>query len=96
MIPRHASIYILETEHSTSNKSIFYGGLREDVLSQLALMLEEKNNSVKSFLSLRNLIQINAISNDVALRTETRRFGRKITIFFAAEVLFSTSVPKNK
>ena len=66
------------------------------MLSQLALMLEEKNNSAKAFLSLRNLIQINAISDDVALRTATRRFGREIMNVFAAEVLFSTSVPKNK
>ena len=75
MIPRYASvyIYIYNTEHATSSRNHFYSGLREDLLAQLALMLEEKNNLVKSFLSLRNLIQINGIPDDVKLVIHTHQ-----------------------
>ena len=67
MTPRYASVCIHDTEHATSNRKHFYSGLREYLLSQLPLMLEEKDNLVKSFLSLRNLIQINGIPDDVKL-----------------------------
>ena len=67
IIIRNASVYIHDTKHVNSSRNHFYSGIREDLLFQLALMFEEKNNYVHSFLSLRNLIQINGIRYDVKL-----------------------------
>ena len=67
MIPQYVTVFIHYTEHATSNRKHFYSGHREDLLSHLALILEEKNNLAKFFPSLRNLIQINGIQNDVKL-----------------------------
>ena len=67
MVPRYTSVYMHNTEHATSNRKDFYSGLREDLLSELALMLEEKNNHMKSFISLGNLTQSNGIPDDMKL-----------------------------
>ncbi len=67
MYPRYASVYIHDTDHATSNRKHFYNGLREDLLSRLPLMLEQNNNLVKSFISLRDLIKNNEIPDDVKL-----------------------------
>ena len=67
IIPRYASVCINDTGHATSNRKHFYNGLRESLLSQLAVMLEENNNLVKSFISLRNLIQSNGLPDDLKL-----------------------------
>ena len=52
MLPRYASVYIHDTEYATKHRKHFYRSLREGLLSRLALMLEDKNSLVKSFLSL--------------------------------------------
>ena len=57
MLPRFASVYIQDTEYATSNRKHFYSTLRKSLLNCLALMLEENNNFVKSFVSLRNIIE---------------------------------------
>ena len=43
MIPRFTSVYIHDMEHASSNRKHFYSGLREDLLSQLALILSSQN-----------------------------------------------------
>ena len=67
MVPRYASVYIHDTERAASNRKHFFSMLREDLLSRLALMLERKNSLVKSFRSLRDLIQNNGIPEDAQL-----------------------------
>ena len=60
--------YIHNTEHETSNRKHFFNNLRESLLNDLANMLEEtKNNLMKSFISLRNIIQRNGFPEDVKL-----------------------------
>ena len=56
IMPLFASIYVHDTEHGTSNRKHFFGGLREILLFELAAMLAENSNLVKSFISLRNII----------------------------------------
>ena len=67
MLPRLASVYIHDTEHATSNRKHFYSSLRESLLKRLALLLEENNNLVKSFVSLRNILQRSGLPDDVKL-----------------------------
>ena len=45
MIPRDASVYIDVTEHVASYRKNFNSGLREYLLSRIALRLEEKKYS---------------------------------------------------
>ena len=60
MLLRLTSLYIHDTEHTTSNRKHIYSSLRESLLHWLALMLEENNNNlVKPFISLRKIIQRN-------------------------------------
>ena len=67
MFPRFVSVYIHDTEHVTSNRKHFYNSLRESLLNRLALMLEENNNLVKSFVSFRSINQRNGLPDDVKL-----------------------------
>ena len=67
MLPQFAKVYTHNTEHATSKRKHFYTGLLGSLLSQLALMLEENNNLVKPFISLRNVIQSNRVPNNVKL-----------------------------
>ena len=67
IIPRYASVCVNDTEPATSNRKHFCSGLRESLLSQIAVMLEENNNLVNSFICMRNLIQSNGVSDDVKL-----------------------------
>ena len=67
MLPRFASLYIHDTKNATSNRKHFYSSLRESLLNRLALMSEESNNFVNYFVSLRTIIQRNALPNDVKL-----------------------------
>ncbi len=54
--PRFAFIYIHDIEHTTKKRKHFYGQLRESILSRIAAVLEESNELVKSFVSLRDLM----------------------------------------
>ena len=67
VIPRFASVYIHDTDHAASNRKHFYGELREDILRWLSDMLHQNNKLVKSFASLRDLIQSKKITDDVKL-----------------------------
>ena len=67
MIPRVASVHIHDTEHATSNRKHFFINLRESLLNDLSNMLEENNNLVKSFISLRNITQRNGFPDDMKL-----------------------------
>ena len=60
-------MYIHDTEHETFNREQFYSSLGESLLHRLAVILEEDNKSVKSFISLRNTIQRNGLPDDVKL-----------------------------
>ena len=71
ILPIHGSVYINDTEHAISNRKHFYNGLRESLLSQLAVTLEENNNLVDYFISLRKLIQSNGVPYDVKLVIDT-------------------------
>ena len=65
--PRFAAVYIHDTEQATQNRKHFYGVLREDLLGRLASMLHVSNNLVRTFVSLRDLIQAGCIPEDVKL-----------------------------
>ena len=67
MLPRFPSVIIHDTKHAPSNRKHFYSCLRESLLNRLALMLEKNNNLVKSFVSLRNIIQRSGLPDDVKL-----------------------------
>ena len=54
IMPRFASVYILDTDHSASNRKQFYGELRENILRRLSSMLHQNNKLVKIFTSLRD------------------------------------------
>ena len=80
-----------DTEHANSNSKHFYSGLRESLLSQLAVMLEENNSLVNSFMSLRNLIQSNEVPDDekLVIRAHERAIPghvRKCNVPKASEV----------
>ncbi len=56
--PRFESVYIHGTDEAASNRKCFYGKIVEDLLRRLSTMLEQSNNLVKSFISLRQLIDL--------------------------------------
>lgn len=65
--PRFAAVYIHDTEHAAANRKHFYSDLREDLLSRLAQMLQSCNNLVKTFVSLRDLIESGSIPEEAQL-----------------------------
>ena len=75
-------------------ESIFTVFFEKDLLFQFALMLDEENNLVNSFVSLRNLIEINGIPDDVKLVIHAHEkpmpeHVRKCNILEASEVAAS-------
>ena len=65
--PRFESVYIHDTDEAASNRKYFYGKILADLLRRLSTMLEQSNNLVKSFISLRQLIESKNIPEDVKL-----------------------------
>ena len=91
MFPRYALVYMNDMKNATSKSMQFYRGVREDLLLWLEHMLEQNNNLVKSFLSLRDLTQKNGIPDDAKLviRAHEKTFPghvRKYNVAEASEV----------
>ncbi len=61
VISRFASVYIHDTDQAASNRQHFYGQLREDLLRRQPTILEQNNNLINWFTSLRQLIESNDI-----------------------------------
>ncbi len=66
-ILRFALMHVHDTEQAISSRKHFYGEIRESLLSQLAEKLEHNNNSVKKFVSLRQIMHFNNVTEDVKL-----------------------------
>ncbi len=65
--PRFTAVYIHDTENAVPNRRHFYSLLRDGLLGRLANMLHENNKLVQMFVSLRDLMNSNQISEDVEL-----------------------------
>ena len=65
--PRFTTVYIHETEQAAMHRKHFYGLLREDFLARLANMLHESNNLVRTFVTLKDLIDSNKIHEDMKI-----------------------------
>ena len=65
--PRFSAVHIHDTEDASHNRKNFYGILREHLLSRLTNMLHGNNKLDQTFLSLRDLVNMNRIPEDVPL-----------------------------
>ena len=64
-MPRSAAVYVHGTDHAASNRKPFYGELREDVLCRLSGILHKNKMLMRSFISLRHLIESKNTPNGV-------------------------------
>ena len=65
--PQFASLYFHDTDYATMNRKDVHRTLDEELLRELAQMLEERNNLVKSFVALRDLIASKRIPEELEL-----------------------------
>ena len=65
--PQFASLYFHDTEYATVTRKDGHLSLDEGLLRELAQMLEERNNLVKSFVTLRDLIASKRIPEELEL-----------------------------
>ena len=65
--PRFAAAYIHDIEQAAMHRKHFYGLFREDLLARLAYMLHETNNLLRTFVTLKDLMDRNKIPEDVKL-----------------------------
>ena len=64
---RFASVCIHDTDHAIDNRKLFFSQLKREMPSSLADMLESNKRLVRSFISLRDLMNRNGIRTDVKL-----------------------------
>ncbi len=67
MKPRFAAVYIHDTEQAALLRKYFYSVPHEKLVGKLASMLNENYNLVRTFISLRDLIQRDCIPEEVQI-----------------------------
>ncbi len=89
--PRFPAFCSHDTEQAAMHRKHFYGLLREELLARLDNTLNETNNLVRTFVTLKDLMDSNKIAEDVKLVIHAHErtnpgHERKYTIPEASEV----------